>query len=277
MGYQAGSVRAHYARQVGPSGSLRLIILRDPKSELSVPLTLSFRRFYFDGLAVGKFEVGITTKSSVTKNLSRKQTRDFIHHCLNLPVTIPALSYKAVSTDFADKKVETVLGTVSKPLARFYAGSSISHPPPIMLEDWWVLPGAPLLFLVHKSSERIHIPFLGQSIPRSENLECDLSYCEVPYAGKTLRMWVMGLSPYTNYRDVRSLRICLLRLHAEHESMRLILQNIATNKIDIIPRTNVSNTCSSPRWGYRRHTELSNAGTCTIRGQHHPGSARRPG
>lgn len=215
---------------------------RDPESELSVPIMLSFRRFYFDGLAVGKFEIGIATKNNATKHLSRKQTGEFINHCLNLPVTIPALSNKTVSTEFAGQTVETVLGKAGKPLSRFYVGSSISHPPPIALKDWWVLPGAPLLFLVHRPSERIHIPFLGKSIPRSENLACDLSYCEVPYAGKSLRMWVMGLSPYTAYRDIRNIRICLLRLHAEHESMRLILQNIATNKIAITPRTNASNT-----------------------------------
>lgn len=214
----------------------------DSTSGLNVPLSLAFRRFYFDGVAVGKFEVGLTTDNKDTQTFTRKQTSEFIKHCLNLPVIVPAISGKAVSSETTEQITSTVLGQAGKPLARFYAASSISHPPPIKLENWWVLPGTPLLFLVHKASERIHIPYFGKTIPHSENLECELSYCEVPFAGRNLRMWVIGLTPYANYTDVRALRICLLRLHAEHESMRLILQNIATNRIDITPRTNASNT-----------------------------------
>lgn len=215
---------------------------RDSETSLSVPLMLSFRRFYFDGLAVGKFEVGISTFDDLIQPFNRKQTGNFIEHCLNLPVSIPALSPKAVLPNLAGNAVETVLGLVGKPLSRFYDAASISHPPPADLQDWWVLPGNPLLFLVHRSWEKIHIPFLGKSVPRSSSLDCDLFYCEVPYKDRSLRMWVMGLGDYTDYRDVRFLKICLLRLHAEHEAMRLILQNISTNKINIVPRSDESNT-----------------------------------
>lgn len=349
---------------------------------LNVPLRLAFRRLYYDGLGVGKFEVGIASEDELS--LSREQTHGLIDHCLNLPVMVPALSDKAISPHLAIKRVDTVLGRAGKPLARFYAGSTISHPLPAKREDWWVLSGTPLLFLVHQPLEVIRIPFLEFQIPTNlrqvldlelqavqdrimqsgtikfvfqcsdsakdmllregldfkdgtrhlkrsierflvyplsnlmaegqiglgdlvhvdldgikhelvfsiwsegallkENpeekrkqdaqatkqalkaetisggvglaippgprlyswdryLDCDLSYCEVPYSGKSLRMWVMGLSPCIySFRNARSLRICLLRLHAEHESMRLILQNVFTNKVDITPRTSESDT-----------------------------------
>jgi hypothetical protein len=58
-------------------------------------------------------------------------------------------------------------------------------------------------------------------------------------------MWVMGMTDQTNYRDVRTLKICLLRLHAEFEALRLIGRNIATGKIDIAPFTNESNALQS--------------------------------
>lgn len=214
----------------------------DSESTRNVRIALAFRRFYFDGLAVGKFEVGLTTDARYTADLDRRETSGFLKHCLDLPVVIPALSNKAVSNELASAPVSTVLAQAGKPLGRFYAACTIEHPPPIELKDWWVLPGAPLLFLIHRSSERIHIPFFGRSVPHSDNLECDLSYCEVPYAGINLRMWVMSLNRYTNYRDVRELRICLLRLHAEHEVMRLVLQNLIRNKIEVLPRSNQSNT-----------------------------------
>jgi uncharacterized protein YukE len=215
---------------------------RDAESSLSIPLGVALRRFYFDGLAVGKFEVGITTDPKYTRTLNRRQTHGIIKHCLDLPVTIPALSAKAVSGPLANKTVSTVLGLAGKPLSRFYAASSTPHPPPVDLKDWWVLPGSPLLFLVCRPSEHIYIPFLGNALPRDKDLGCDLSYCGVPYQGRTLRMWIMGLSADTNYRDVRALRICLLRLHAEHEALHLILQNVASKRIAIRPRSNESNT-----------------------------------
>ncbi len=218
----------------------RIESFRDKQTGLRIPLLLAFRRFYFDGLAVGKFEVGISPKQKEIDALTRQQTYGFINHFLNLPVTIPALSKKAVSAELAGQLVSTSLGQSAKHLAKFYAGSSIAHPPPAKLENWWVLPGAPLLFVVHKHSERIQIPFFGKPVPRSENLKSDLFYCEVPYSGKSLRMWVMGLTPQTNYGEVRALRICLLRLHAEHEALRLVLQNIATGKIDITPKSKES-------------------------------------
>jgi len=199
-----------------------------------------FRRFYFDGLAVGKFELGLSTDHRRT-SLSRKQTSEFIDHCLSLPITVPALSDKAVIPSLARTAIQTELGRAGKPVAGFYAACSVSHPPPAQLMDWWVLPGQPLLVLIHDSSEKIHIPYLGKSVPRSEFLNADLSSYEVPYQGKTLRMWVIGLAERTNYRDVRALKICLLRLHAEHEALRLILQNISTNKITISPRSPESN------------------------------------
>ncbi|HSB11058.1 MAG TPA: hypothetical protein VLM38_16335 [Blastocatellia bacterium] len=215
---------------------------RESEKGLNIPMRLVFRRFYFDGLAVGKFEVGLTTKVGDTKELTNKQTYELINYYLTLPVVVPGLSDKADSDKTAGVGVKTVLAQAGKPLARFYRSCSMSHPLPAELEDWWVLHGAPLLFLVHAYSERIHIPFFGKAVPRSPNLDCDLFYCEVPYGGRSLRMWVMGLTPNSDYKNVRALRICLLRLHAEHEAMRLVLQNVATNKVDISPRSSESNT-----------------------------------
>ncbi|MBL8204338.1 MAG: hypothetical protein JNM09_08915 [Blastocatellia bacterium] len=209
-------------------------------TELSLPLKLVFRRFYFDGLAVGKFEAGLTTISLKKGGLSRKQVAGFIKHVLDLSVITPPLSEKAVVGELAGKPTETVLGQAGRPLARFYSASSIAHQPPVRFKDWWVQAGSPLLFLIHESKEKILIPFSTKPIPRKTFFSGDLSYCEVPYGGKNLRMWIMGLSPYFDYREARVLKICLLRLHAEHEALRLILRNISTGKIEIKPRTSES-------------------------------------
>lgn len=216
---------------------------KDAEAGIRIPLELAFRRFYFDGLAVGKFEVGLTTDNEALIDLTRKQTKDLIEYFLKLPVDIPPLSPKAVTADVSAEAVSTELARAGPSLARFYAACTISHPPQVNLEDWWVLAGSPLIFLVHRSSERVRIPFLGKIVPSSGYLGCDLSYYEVPYQGKdtSIRMWVIGLAEQTNYRDVRALKICLLRLHAEFHALRLIGRNIASGRIDVAPFTNESN------------------------------------
>jgi hypothetical protein len=215
---------------------------RDAAAGVDIPIELAFRRFFFDGQAVGKFDVGVTTDDSAVIDLSRKQAKAFIEHFLDLPVIIPPMSTKAVTADVAAQAVSTELGQAGRPLARFYSACTISHPPPVKLEDWWVLTGAPLLFLTHSPSERIRMPYLGSIVPRSKYLGCDLSYFEVPYLEKdrTISMWVMGLTEQTNYRDVRALKISLQRLHAEFEALRLIGRNIASGKITIAPFTTES-------------------------------------
>lgn len=218
----------------------RITHYKDAASGTSLALQLIFRRFFFDGLAVGKFEVGLST-DSLELSLNRNQTTDFLKHCLNLPVRVPALSEKAVVPSLARTAVETELGRAGKSLASFYAAASVSHPPPAELLDWWVAPGTPLIFLIHDLYEKIHVPFLGKVVPRSEFLDADLASYEVPYEGKTIRMWVLGLAGRANYREIRALKICLMRLHAEHEALRLILQNVSTNRIAIVARSPESN------------------------------------
>jgi hypothetical protein len=216
---------------------------KDAEAGIRVPLELAFRRFYFDGRAVGKFEVGLSVGDASEIDLNRKQTKDLIEHFLKLPVVIPPVSAKAAA-GVSTQAVSTELGKAGPPLARLYAASTIKHSPPVKLEEWWVLAGAPLLFLASRPLEHIRIPYLGRTVPRSQSLECDLAYHEIPYPekGRSIRMWVMGLTGQTNYRDVRALKICLLRLHAEFEAIRLIGRNISSGKISIAPYSSQSNT-----------------------------------
>lgn len=217
---------------------------KDAEAGVRVPVELAFRRFYFDGQAVGKFEIGVSTGEGAEVNLSRKQTKDLIEHFLKLPVLVPPASGNPGADGAAAKPVSTELAKAGPPLARLYAACTVKHSPPVKPEEWWVQAGAPLLFVISRASERIRVPFLGRTIPRSEYLDYDLTYYEVPYPekGSAIRMWVMGLADQIDYRDVRALKICLLRLHAEFEALGLIGRNLSSGKIEIKPFTAQSNT-----------------------------------
>lgn len=202
---------------------------------LRVPLRIAYRRFYFDGLALGKLEIGIANARPVSDNLTRTQSASLIEHILSTPVTVGGISSKAVIREGSYQPVRTVLGKAGKHIARLYAASTISHPPRTELVDWWVLPATPMLFLVQSRWERFLIPYHGLAIPAPMLTPqpgwTELIHCEVPYRGGSLRMWTLRLGQQRKYRDDRAIKICLLRLHAEQECLRLVLQNVATKRI----------------------------------------------
>lgn len=210
---------------------------------LHVPLKVAFRRLFFDGLAVGKFEVGLGSIPLTNTCVGQKQTGALIKHCLTLPITIPPITNKAVTRLFSEEPTFCHLGQAAKPLARFYAASTLRHPPPVDLKEWWVRPGAPVLFLVHDHSEQFQLPFKGKTVPNNRDYDpaFQLSHVLIPYQGKSLQMWVIRCSVKNAYYWARGLKICLMRLHAEQESLRIVLENIALKRIKPKSRTDASN------------------------------------
>jgi hypothetical protein len=111
----------------------------------SVSCKVAFRRFYFDGPAVGKFEVGIGVDSAEELDLNRKQVKDLITNFLRWPVCIP---------DGTTAPSVTPLLYAGRDLAKIYryatlrtAGFAEQN------EVWWIRHGTPLLFVTHASPE----------------------------------------------------------------------------------------------------------------------------
>jgi hypothetical protein len=215
----------------------------DLESGLRVPIQVVFRRFFSEGLALGKFEVGIGTRYDDSVTLTREQTRSLIQHFLSLPVEIPGLSGEVVSCE---------LGEAHKHLARLYVASSTSTSQINLIgsKNWWVKPGLPLLFLQFKAGEHISTPFWGKLVNLKNDFfpwqrphlwdKTQLSCHRVPYKGAEMRLWVMGVSSSYYPSGARALRLYLLRLHAEQQCLKLILQNIAAGNIVVSPRTRAS-------------------------------------
>ena len=206
--------------------------LMDPQTKSRTDLRCAFRRFYFDGLAVGKFEVAIANRVRKTLAFEKQQTRSLINHFLSLSVAI---------RDDSGKHESCELGEANKQLVRLYLActlktNSISLP----LEKWWVLPGSPLLFLEHESNEHFRIPFKIKKVRTPSHYGLELSHCWVLYKSKLIRLWVLSLGSNYNPEQVRTLRLYLHRLHAEHECLKLVLRNIAEKRIDLKARTEAS-------------------------------------
>src|SRR4051812_23646936 len=158
---------------------------------LKLPIGLAFRRFYYDGRAMGKFEVGISADSWMSIELLQEQTGKFLDHCLNLPIDI------FDPRPDAGKKTKPTLVRASKLLSKLYLFSttkvSLAKDPAwwnAVSPSWWVRAGSPVLFLVHKETEAIELPVAGKKVSLDSRLGFSLTYCEIPNNGKNIPLWV---------------------------------------------------------------------------------------
>lgn len=222
--------------------SIRLsacLTVKSTDSPTAIPLRVAFRRFFFDGLATSKFELGLATKSRKPLTLSKRDIRVLFERFLLLKVRIrqPNGAY-----------VECPLIRAGKHLAHSYltATTKIGHPE--QPEGWWVRTGSPLLFLECSNREQVHLPYFTRQVALPDTYDFELHHCLVPLEGGTVRMWFIDeYDDKTTHFDregrgaARRLRIYLQRLHAEHECLRLILRNVMAKTLLVVPRSDASN------------------------------------
>lgn len=251
-------VRAYGAVRIRPKGglsgwigeneiceathSIRLtacLTVKSTDSPTAIPLRVVFRRFFFDGLAAGKFELGLATKSRKSLTLSKRDIRVLFERFLLLKVRIR-------QPNGAD--VECPLIHAGKYLAHSYltATTQIGHPK--HPKGWWVRAGSPLLFLECGNREQVHLPYFSRQVDLPDIYDFELHHCLVPLQGGTVRMWFLDKydNKNTNFDNegrgaARRLRIYLQRLNAEHECLRLILRNVKDKTLSVAPGSDASN------------------------------------
>lgn len=198
-----------------------------------VPTRIAFRRLYFDGLAVGKFELGISTKSNKKVFLSKKIIKDLLNSFLQLPVEI--------KTPEGDSHL-CLLGNSAKFIATLYNYSTLPSFLNCNKSDTdQVIHGSPLLFLSSRSNNYIPIPY--KYVDLSQN-KYDINFYSsiVPFNGSNLRLFLANNTSSNQKADkIRHLRVYIMRLHAEHECLRIVLKNILSGVLTIDPRSLESN------------------------------------
>lgn len=212
------------------------------KVNLNVPLECAYRRFFFDGWAVGKYEVGINSREDKSV-LTETQTRALVDHLLHFPVRVPPPA-REKEEETAEKMGQYELGRAGRPLAQLYALATTTVPKnaPKDVENWWVTPGPPLLFLEYRQKEDVALPAHAQRVTLPQSYAMSLYYYRFAYAGGAVPMWVLGVHATADYDRARTLRLYLLRLHAEHVCLGLTLRNMLAGNIDVEYRSDASNS-----------------------------------
>lgn len=229
-------------------------IYKDIDEDFQVPFKKIFQRFYFDGLSVGKFEIGISFPRTISKEIFYRSTSkryisrryiskknwpptvasNLLNYILTSPVSIP---------NPANGTYQTQLGLAGPYLANLFRLSSTSTSlfSYITPENWWTVAGKPMLYLeLYPSEEAISLPFWSRVVHDHAQTEYEwrlpkdsISFYVVPYGNLKIPMWkVHADQTLSTYRN---LRIFLLRLHTERECLRHFLRVLATGKLAVTP------------------------------------------
>jgi hypothetical protein len=100
----------------------------------------------------------------------------------------------------------------------------------------WIIAGEPLLFIEAEHGELDAMPSGARAVAGLERHRLALYHARTRSCGRTLRSWTL-VGARNGDRDVaRRLRMHLLRMHAERESLRAVLRALALGRITIAPR-----------------------------------------
>ena len=84
--------------------------IKDSHSGKQFTTRVAFRRLYFDGFAVGKFEIGIATKTREKVVLTKQTVKELVNKFLNLPARVrePGGIYRNVQLGHSAESVANI-------------------------------------------------------------------------------------------------------------------------------------------------------------------------
>lgn len=184
-------------------------------------LQIAFRRLFFDGYAVGKTEIGLTTQRASAEAVRLDEA---VRHVLDLPVRVP-------------HRVEPVaLGMAGKPVSELYAYASCKLREGRQPERGELKAEMPMVFIEAAAADGAP-PREARQVALAAEVGFDLFFWHQPRQGGSVAVWCLLYRPGAR-ADVRArhLRIYLLRLNAEHQALKRVLRAVDSGKIAPEPR-----------------------------------------
>lgn len=206
-------------------------------------LRCAFRRLMSDGAAVTRLEVGLSYNSTA-RDLSlwnkwdraidagADPTRDepdinplaMIEHTIALPTQVPL-----------PEKSQRPLITQGASVARLFLSATGKKSTAV---PWHQYIGAcpPVVLVECRAHWFDQLPKYFVRIPPTKTGGIDLAFGFFKSPWGDVGVWLLGHGN-GRVKDVRSLRLCLLRLHSEQEVLDAVLDRIATGGIEYKPHT----------------------------------------
>ncbi len=181
----------------------------------------AFRRFYADGRALAKFEIGIAREGSGPLAATRE-----INAVLEQLAAVPATKAPA-----------RPLGELGPVLARAYLRASTAHKFTGICEPWWIREGMPVMLVMYRKQDQLELPAeLTPARASQGDHSVTVAHWWQWFRGKRRPVWFLGYEP-NDYLLARQLRIDLARLHCEVQSLQIILRHIADGALSPAPRS----------------------------------------
>lgn len=184
----------------------------------------AFRRFFSDGV---KARVDVAFGYRKCKRpLTGAETLQLIRSTVDIPIRVAGVPGKAAA-----------LITAGRALARQYLdattrrGDGTFRP-----EPWWVSPGTPMVVVEYNNqAELAELPKYHRRVESllAAGVELDHAYVEV--RGQRIGVWFLGRNGSSNLDALRRLRVTLLRVHVERQSVKELLRLIVTQRLQIKP------------------------------------------
>jgi hypothetical protein len=199
-----------------------------------IDIKCSARHFYFDGLAVGKFELVLLTRPSIL-TIGSDDLLNLLEHLLHMRVSICCPHSDSIETD---------LCSAAKHLAKLYHFSSSHIKTYQQTKDKnWIIPGSPLIFIETGALERVKLPDSARRADTPSECNIDLLHYWFRRKDVNLGMWFLKRQSdeSIDLQTSRTLRLYLMRLHAEYESLRTVLKTIDMGELCLSGETDEGN------------------------------------
>jgi hypothetical protein len=187
----------------------------------------AYRRLYVDGTAAARVETGLAVRGGRGRlGYGGDDVLAVIGAAMSLPVRVP----------HPDR--DGPLRLAGEDVASLLLNRTSRHG--FEPEPWWVEAGVPLALLECRPDEDLQTPAVARVLRPFGTQEVQLAHLSVVQDGSPFGVWLIRYARDANMRDVRHIRIHLLRLHCARESLKSILRAIARRKLDVAARTPAS-------------------------------------
>lgn len=193
----------------------------------------AFRRFFCDGGAVSRVEIGLALEGSLA--VDGDGLLGAIRDVLNLPTAVKQLN---------GAPQQQPLGRQGAALAKLYAlatSRTTDLTKPVAPANF-VWPGFPVVVVEYEIDPASGLAELTSVPVRSDVVEPDevgglaVAHATLAVGGKNVGIWLIGHT--RNDADAaRRLRLCVLRLHAEQQALGQMLRWMAKGTIQYQPNT----------------------------------------
>lgn len=187
------------------------------------PARLAYRRFFSDGVALAKLEIGFSFARAA--GTFPKDFQAALEAVLECPVNISIPNQSTYHDELRD---------CGSALAEKYLFSSTRFDSDIVSDTakWWIAPGQPLAVIEHKANTEKPMPKWARHVReyQSNGLHVTHGYWPEDNLQSAVRVWTIGFGNRASAEKARQLRITLTRLHAEEQVLHIVLENLATHE-----------------------------------------------